>query len=100
MSLSATPAAERNQQLLACFQQALGHELPNQLVAIQGLARLVQSEAAERLSPEACDFLARVVEQSRNCHCLVQSLAEMGRLLRQHEPAAPVALADVFDEAF
>src|SRR5437899_1008822 len=40
---------ERLERLLACFQKALGHEMPNQLVAIGGLLRLLELEEGERL---------------------------------------------------
>ena len=42
-------ALARAERLLACYQQALGHDLPNKLVALQGLARL----ACEDLRPKA-----------------------------------------------
>ena len=35
------------ERLLACYQQALGHDLPNKLVALQGIARLLEEELAE-----------------------------------------------------
>ena len=52
---AANPAQRRIEQLerlLGCFQKALGHELPNQLVALQGLARLIEMEQADRLDEE------------------------------------------------
>ncbi len=32
------------EQLLAVFQQVVGHELPNHLIAIQGLVRVLEME--------------------------------------------------------
>jgi signal transduction histidine kinase len=84
--------------LLACFQRALGHELPNRLVAAQGLARLLLDQA-ERLDAEGRDLLRRLADGVRLADELVRSLADLGRLLRDPGPAGPVHLAEVATEA-
>src|SRR5262245_55828958 len=90
---------ERACRLLACFQQALGHELPNQLVALQGLLRLLEAEASDCLDAECRGVLQRLVTLAQRTHALVNDLAELGRLGREPVPAGGVELAEVAREA-
>lgn len=78
--------------LLAFFQKTLGHELPNQLIAMTGLARLLELEVGDRLG-QARDYLERLAAAGQHCHGLVKELAEIIRLARQ--PAAAASLAEV-----
>jgi signal transduction histidine kinase len=87
------------ERLLGCYQHALGHDLPNQLVAIQGLARLVQQEAGESLGPDTAALLDRLADQARRAHALAAALADVGRACRMAEPPAPVALGELCREA-
>src|SRR5437867_10506140 len=84
--------------LLACFQQALGHDLPNKLVALQGLARLLALELAEQLDGETRASLERLAGLARQTHEQVAALADVGRTCRRADPAVPVPLADVWAE--
>ena len=96
-------AAERALLLLeplqACFQQALGHELPNRLVSIQGLARLILLEQAERLDEEGRSYLDRLAQAVRQADEMVRALADLGRLLRDPGPAVALDLAELAREA-
>jgi signal transduction histidine kinase len=93
------PTAARLARLLAVLQKGLGHELPNQLVAIQGLARLLELEEGERLSPEGQDYLARVAVGTAKVHALVSALAEVARLGWPPPPAEVVSLPEAVAEA-
>ena len=98
----ANPARRRVEQLerlLACFQKALGHELPNQLVAMQGLARFVEEEQASRLDDDGRALLLRLADLAKRIDGLVRGLAEIGRLTRDPGPVETVALPDVAREA-
>jgi signal transduction histidine kinase len=75
-------AGEQDEQLLICFQKALGHELPNKLVALGGLARLVQEEYSKDLGPEGQALLERLAAAAQRADGLVRRLAEIGRLCR------------------
>ena len=90
---------EQLERLLACFQKALGHELPNQLVALQGLARMVVEEQAERLDDEGRALVLRLADLAKRADGLVRSLAEIGRLTRDPGPVEAVALPDLAREA-
>ncbi len=82
-------SADRLAPLLAALQQALGHDLPNQLIAVQGLARLLELEQGERLSAEGRDYLARLAAAAARAHALVAELAGLVRQARQAPPPAP-----------
>lgn len=82
LSSSTGPALPR-ERLLACYQQALGHDLPNKLVALQGLARLLGEELEGQLSGDALECLQRVVGLTREVHEQVSALAELGRACRE-----------------
>jgi signal transduction histidine kinase len=77
----AAPAAAA--ALLACFQEALGHQLPNRLVAIQGLAQLLEADAGARLGEEDRENLGRLAALAQRTDRLVRGLADIGRLCRE-----------------
>jgi signal transduction histidine kinase len=83
---------------LACFQKALGHELPNQLVAARGLLRLLDLEQGDRLTPEGRDYLTRVGAAIERSHGLVAGLADIVRMARDLEAAQPVRLPELLQE--
>ena len=90
---------EQLERLLGCFQKALGHELPNQLVALQGLARLIEMEQADRLDEEGRAHLLRLADLTRRTDGLVRALAKIGRLTRDSGPAEASSLSDTAREA-
>ena len=45
---------------MGVVQEALGHQLPNQLVALQGLARLLEEGEGGNLSPKGREQLGRL----------------------------------------
>jgi signal transduction histidine kinase len=77
-----TRRLERLERLLACFQQALGHEMPNQLVAVGGLLRLLDLEEGERLGPDGRDYLGRLHAAVQKLHLLGAALADLARSAR------------------
>jgi signal transduction histidine kinase len=91
--------AEQAEKLLACFQKALGHELPNQLVALQGLARMLEKEQSSRLDEEGRTLLGRLACLAQRADQLVRALAELGRLCRDPEPAVALSLTEAASEA-
>ncbi len=77
--------------LLACYQFALGHELPNGLVALQGLARLLVQAHGEQLDEEARALLERLARSAQRLDEQARRLAEVGRLCREVEEAPGLA---------
>jgi K+-sensing histidine kinase KdpD len=86
-------------RLLACYQQALGHDLPNKLVALQGLASLLEQEATGDIGEEARGCLERLVAITRQVHAQVNALADVGRCWRALGSLVPVNLDDLWTEA-
>lgn len=93
------PRVDQLERLLACFQKALGHELPNQLVALQGLARLIEMEQADRLDDEGRAHLLRLADLARRADALIRSLAEIGRLTRNGDAVEEASLSEAAREA-
>src|SRR5262245_65240084 len=67
------------ESLRACLRQALGHELPNQILAVQGLARVLEWEDGGRLSDAGKDYLRRLAAAAERVHGLVRTLAAVVR---------------------
>jgi signal transduction histidine kinase len=93
------PDAERRRfglrdDLLACFQESLGHELSNRFLAIQYNAGEVDRKARDRLDDKGRGELDRLVALVRRGGELVRALADLGRLCRDPGPVVAVALAE------
>jgi signal transduction histidine kinase len=88
---------ERLEQLVACFQAFAGHELPNALVAVQGLARLLARD--EALPEEARAMLGRLAALAQKADLCSRRLAEIGRLLWEPGFGPPVELSEAVREA-
>jgi signal transduction histidine kinase len=86
------------EHLLASLQEALGHCLPNQLVAAQGLALLLLEEQGPRLDAEGRELLGRVATLSRQADRAVRTLAEVVRACREPPPPGGADLAEVARE--
>ncbi len=71
------------EQLRASLQKALGHDLPNQLVAVQGLVKLLELEEGERLTEEGRDYLVRLAAAARRTHETILQLAQDCRAARE-----------------
>jgi signal transduction histidine kinase len=88
----------RLERLLAVLQKALGHELPNHLIALQGLTRLLELEEGERLSAAGKEYLGRLAAGAAKAHALVAALAEVARPETAPGPAETVDLAELAAE--
>ncbi len=93
------PAGDRLARLLAVLEQAFAHDLPNQLLAIQGLARLLELEEGARLSAEGRHYLERMAAAAARAHALVATLAEVTHLAHAPQPAEDVELTELAAEA-
>jgi signal transduction histidine kinase len=91
---SALALAER---LLNCHQFALGHELPNRLVGIQGLARLLLLEAG--LPGEVRGLLENLASLTQRADELVRAVSALGRLQREGTTGGPTAPGEAVIEA-
>jgi signal transduction histidine kinase len=83
------------EQQLALYQQALGHDLPNQMVALQGLARILEQEPG----PDAGDLVTRLAVLARRTDENMRTLAKLGRLCRHAGTGERLDLAQLAREA-
>jgi signal transduction histidine kinase len=90
--------SESLERLLSLLQKALGHELPNQLIAVQGLARLLETEA-DHLSDDGKEYLQRLAAAAQRSHEMIRALADFLRALRAGKPGTRVSVADVVRES-
>jgi signal transduction histidine kinase len=88
----------RLEQLIAGYHHFLAHDLANQLVAVQGFARLLTEQTAES-DPESRALLTRLADLARRADQQARRFAEYGRLLREPPGGPPVPLAEVAAEA-
>jgi signal transduction histidine kinase len=89
----------RAERVLACFQRALGHDLPNQLVALRGLLQVLELEEGGRLSAEGRDYLRRLATVTGRLQDLLGTLKTIGRAAADPGPAEEVSLAELACEA-
>jgi signal transduction histidine kinase len=90
--------AERTRQFLDCVFRVLAHDLPNHLIALRGLARLLAVEEEERLSTEGKEYVDRMASAAERAHTLAVSLSSTGRLLLQPPTAEAVDLGEAIAE--
>jgi signal transduction histidine kinase len=90
--------ADLRDQLLACFQQGVGHELHNQLISIRGMAQVLELELGGRLDEQTREYLDRFAKVVKKADDLASALAALGRLCRDPGPAVAVDLAEAVRE--
>ncbi len=103
LTTSETPAGEggkaaRAERLLGHLRKILGHDLPNQLVAVQGLLQVLQLEERQRLSADGQDYVRRAAAAAQRAQGLVSNLKELARLGCEQRPPEAVSLAELAAE--
>lgn len=89
---------QRLDLLLSALRHALGHGLPTQFVAVQGLLRLLELEQGDRLDAEGRDYLRRAVAAAERAQALVGALNEVVRAWQEDGCPQPVDLAALAEE--
>jgi hypothetical protein len=79
--------------ILTLLHKALSHDLPNHLLANNGMAKLLELEAGDRLG-EARQYLDRLTAAGLRCHEALKELADAVRLVNLPPAAEPIALAE------
>lgn len=90
------PEKTAAESLLLCLRKALGHELPNQFVAVQGLVRVLEWEEFHRLSAAGQDYLRRLGAAAERAHGMIRTLADV---LRGHGAGRASELVPFHDVA-
>ena len=88
----------RSDRILGCMHRVVSHDLPNQLVAIQGLLQLFLLEEADRLSTDGREYLGRLQSAAGRAGELVRFLKELGRVNSHALKVETFALADLLGE--
>jgi signal transduction histidine kinase len=70
----------RAERLLSGMHKVLSHDLPNQIVAVQGLLQLLSLEEANRLTPTGLEYVRRLHKAAGRAAEMVRFLKEMERL--------------------
>lgn len=89
----------RTERLLKCFHKALNHELPNHLVAIQGLVRLLKLEMEPKLDEDSREIFKRLETASQRTHEVIRTLAALGRIGEETRPGSAVNFKEAAEEA-
>jgi signal transduction histidine kinase len=97
-----TVELERANRELEGFSYSVSHDLRAPVRAIEGFARILEEEAADKLDPQARKYLATVRDNGRRMGVLIESLLEFSRLGRRPLSLADTDMAelarDVFEE--
>jgi signal transduction histidine kinase len=89
----------RAERILACFQKALGHDLPNQIVALQGVLQVLELEEGSRLSTEGRDYLQRLSAITGRLREALLTLRAIGRAGTDLGVVEEISLAELAREA-
>jgi signal transduction histidine kinase len=100
MSPAKEPALSRLERLLDGCRRGLNHDLANQLLPLQGLLQLLESEESERLSPTGKDYLRRLLGVAERTQALARTLRELAQLRADSPRAELVALPELAEEVF
>ncbi len=84
----------RNRELES-FVYTASHDLRTPLVSIEGFARLLEEDYADRLDREGREYLWRVRANAADMESLLSDLLELSRVTRTQEPKGTVSVAEV-----
>ncbi len=85
--------------LLGLYQQALGHDLPNQMVILTAFLGIVETELEPDVAPESRGRIGQLAMQARQAGEYMRALAAVGRLGRQPGAVETLDLGELFREA-
>lgn len=85
---------------LEAFGSSVSHDLRGPLRYIDGYAQAVLEDPASHLSPEAREYLRKVVDRASRMHTLINVLLEFSRLNRLALQPEPLDLAQLAAEVF
>ena len=93
----ATPQADAEGRL-KLMHKVCNHDLPNQLVVLPSLLKLMDMEEAEHLSAQGREFVRRMQNASTHASSMVRFLKEMSGLGTRVARLEPIALAELARE--
>jgi light-regulated signal transduction histidine kinase (bacteriophytochrome) len=87
--------SDQASRLLRSMQKVCRHDLPNQLVVLQSLLKLLSMEESERLSEDGREFVRRLQSATRYASSLARFLKEMASLNGRSACLEPIALGEL-----
>jgi light-regulated signal transduction histidine kinase (bacteriophytochrome) len=93
-----TESPAQADRLLRQMHQVCSHDLPNQMVVLQSLLKLLSLEESANLSDEGREFVRRLQNATRHASGMVRFLKEMGSLKTRAARLEPIALAQLARE--
>jgi light-regulated signal transduction histidine kinase (bacteriophytochrome) len=90
--------SQRAEKLLACFQSALNHDLPNQLIGLQGLLQFLEIDEKGQLGKESGELLRRLDASARRALDTIFMMRDLQRLTSKQVANERVRLAEVAPE--
>ncbi|HYG33442.1 MAG TPA: histidine kinase dimerization/phospho-acceptor domain-containing protein, partial [Clostridia bacterium] len=84
---------------LEAFAYSVSHDLRAPLRAVQGMAMALTEDHADKLDPEARQYLNRIMGASQRMDALIRDLLEYSRISRAEFDLNPVSLETVVNEA-
>ncbi|MCS7045496.1 MAG: hypothetical protein NZO58_03975 [Gemmataceae bacterium] len=88
----------RAERLLAAIHPVCSHDLPNVVVALQGLLQLFEWDEASQLSGQGREHLTRLQSLAAKTTAMCHHLKELVRLQRREVVPTSVRFADLLDE--
>jgi len=93
-----TDSPAQADRLLRLMHQVCSHDLPNQLVVLQSLLKLLSLEESANLGDEGQEFVRRLQSATRHASGMVRFLKEMGGVKSRAARLEPIALAELARE--
>jgi hypothetical protein len=90
-------AVDPSQRLWELLRPTLSHDLPNMLVALQGLLQMLRQEETNRLSSGGLEYLKRLSALGQKLQGMVTTLRQLSRLSGA-APAEEIAVAEMLRE--
>ncbi|HYF01381.1 MAG TPA: histidine kinase dimerization/phospho-acceptor domain-containing protein, partial [Planctomycetota bacterium] len=92
-----TRTLEEALQELDLFASTVSHDLRAPLRSIRGLSQILVEDGSDRLLPEHCDLLRKIIGSADRMHALIEGLLAYSRISREQVRLQDVRLEEVVD---
>lgn len=95
----APPASSRSDKVLFGIRPVLNHDLPNLVLALQGLLQLLHAEEKGRLTPQGQDYLGRLQGIAVQMQTTLTLLKQINKVMPPADSLRSVSLKEALREA-